>query len=76
MARWLPVLAVGGEAGTTTWLANVGGFLLRVTCVLVIVAVFIASCTAHFHRSETGFKFANKIPYHLRREGNSGIRLP
>nr|ABK27104.1 unknown [Picea sitchensis] len=68
MAKWLRVLALGGGAGTTTWLASAGCLLLAVTCVLAVVAVVTASCAAHFHRRNaknrgtTGFKFAHKLP--------------
>lgn len=54
MARWVRVLALaGGEAGTTTWLASVGSFLLAVTCVLAMAVVVTASCAVHsqFRRS-------------------------
>jgi hypothetical protein len=42
MARWLPVLSVGGGVGS-------GGFLLVVTCVLAVAAVVIVSCAIHLH---------------------------
>jgi len=68
MARWLPALALGAGAGTTTWLASVGGFLLALTCVLAVAAVATASCAAHFHRRDNKnhgirvFKSAHKFP--------------
>jgi len=49
MARWVRVLAVGGEAVMTTRLANAGSFLLPVTCVLALVVVVTASCAMHSH---------------------------
>jgi len=52
MARWLRVLALGGGAGTTTWLASAGDFLLAITCLLAVMAVVTASCAGHFHRRD------------------------
>lgn len=49
MARWLSVLALGGGAGSTTWAASAGGFLLVITCVLAVAAVVMASCAIHLH---------------------------
>lgn len=76
MARWLRIAALGGGAGTTTWLASASGFLLAVTCVLAVAAVVTASCAVHlhFHRRDEKTPAPAKPTESLTR-GSSGFKF-
>jgi len=77
MARWLRIAALGGGAGTTTWLASAGGFLLAVICVLAVAAVVTASCAVHlhFHRKDDDKPRATASPTDSQARGSSSFKF-